>query len=94
MKTNTINSIVAVLGVTVALNLSALAGPGVQQRFQASNTSAQKSVAKSPTVAFGGTQSSASQEIPYVSTTQGRVSAPTAVQAVGPHGNTILLYRW
>src|SRR5258708_6715959 len=73
MKTNTIPTAVAVLGATVALNLSVLAGPGPQSQSQARNVSAQKSVAapsskaaKAPSIAFGGTKSNVSEshEIP------------------------------
>jgi len=85
----TITSIVTVLGTTIALNLSALAGPGPQPQSQTRNVA----VAKAPTIAFGGTRSGVSHEIPYVSTTEGRVSAPSVVPVVGPHG-VVYLYRW
>lgn len=103
MKTNTITTAVAILGATVALNLSALAGPGPHAQFQTPSGASQKSIAtaaskaaKVPSIAFGGTKSdvSESHEIPYVFTTSSRISAPTVVAVPGAHGNTTYLYRW
>jgi hypothetical protein len=82
MKTKSIASIVAVLGASVVLNLSALAGPGPQPQFQTRHVSTQQSVpapagkvGHEPTIAFGGTK-----------------SAPTLVTVTGPRGNAYL-YR-
>ena len=90
MKTNSITSLVAVLGATAALNLSALAGPGIQSHGQAQSVSQQ-----TPTIAFGGSKlsGSVSRSTPYVFTTSGRVSAPSVTQVPGPHGQ-VLVYRW
>jgi hypothetical protein len=44
MKTKSIASILAVLGATVVLNASVLAGPGPQPQFQTRNPSEQKKV--------------------------------------------------
>lgn len=81
MKTKSIKSIATLLGVGVALNLSALAGPGPQPESLIRNGTDSKNV-----VALQVRKSS--------STGKSVVEAsPKLVQITGPHGTTLAYVR-
>lgn len=86
MKTKSIRSLAALVGVAISLHASAFAGPGAQPETQKSEVR----VKKSPTVAFGGTVGTRNAPAAEKAIEK---PGPKLTRISGPHGDHFI-YRW